>query len=333
MVRGHPDFKFSAYVQTLAADNIVLDKLTVGATYPNRRWLKNDGGIPNLFTSALADPAICKRFARGSRGYLIMIYIFCKNEDTVDHTVYVKLGPIIGTWVQEYEKTIGFGFEGWLMFTYEDLKHAPYEYDSCFIQVWSDSELVKFGYDEEEPWDSYQLEAGAWSAQRRRYVIRLFLSLNVGDLPVSGTMNVVEIPSSSLGAVPITSGTVSPRSSLVMIDYERAGFIELLILTANHYLMGFQILIDGAYLIIPYIEVDEVIDYKLLEFDRWKAQIADVGVGNGIILTKYDTTNNYYCFIINRRYPVRKKLKIVAFNRDTVASHDVNCQVHMGLLC
>jgi len=231
MARGHPDFKFSAYVQTLAADNIVLDKLTVGAITETKRTLQNAGPVYG-FTSATGSARHGKFFPRQARGWLTGVGAWCENTSDKDETLTFWFSPLPGMGALVSESlTVPAGAKPGL---YTLATNRLWPYDSLFVWVVSSSTKLRYAYDKGEPTDAYHSgDSGlTWSRVDRRYHFYVGMAgQTCGDLPVSGIVNTIRIPSSSSI---LTSDVVSVDAgeTKTFLEVEGMGFTQFLCIYA-----------------------------------------------------------------------------------------------------
>jgi len=181
-------------IKTSGETNIVIDKLTQEAYTERRVVHANNAATPVGMAAALLTFPRGKWFPRGCRGQLGRVLIYCDNADTVDHILTVKAAPFPRAGVlAETELTVPAGATAdWRAATFA----IPWEYDSLFVWVKSDhTSYPRVGYDEETPHDTWitpnEIE---WGPEPQRLWVRLEMrGLTVGDLPVSGTIEVVNI--------------------------------------------------------------------------------------------------------------------------------------------
>jgi len=97
MPQDYPDFTFTTHVRTLAADNIIIDKLTVGAYTARVATLENHGDTPSWYAPT-GNNRRSKLFPRGTRGFIRNIDIYCRDKGTAGGKVYVELwvAPYVG---------------------------------------------------------------------------------------------------------------------------------------------------------------------------------------------------------------------------------------------
>jgi len=193
MVRGHPDFKFSTYVQTLAADNLVLDLITAKAFTPITRSLENEGPVVS-WTAATGAERHGKYFPRGARGFIEAVGVRCRDTGTAGGklTFYFSPTPGIGS-LFSAEVTVPPGAD-------EAVRignvRRIWHYDSLFVYALSSSPEIQYAYDVDKPRDAFQSEDSGitWFYYPRRFHFRISMhGQTCGDLPVSGTINTIPV--------------------------------------------------------------------------------------------------------------------------------------------
>jgi hypothetical protein len=198
-------------IQTSGGANIVIDKLSQDAYTEDRRTLSNNGATPTMSTTN----SLYKRgkfFPRGCRGFINTVEIYCDNADSVSHTFTVKLSPMPGMGpVATFTLSVAAGSSAaWRSITVGRF----WNYDSLFIWVSCDSDSYgRLGYDTGTPYDYYySTDEVNWIPASNRWWFRVNLTgETVGDLPVSGIVNTVNIPNTSTvlssSGVTVPSGT------------------------------------------------------------------------------------------------------------------------------
>jgi len=194
---GHPDWRFSVYVQTLGADNLIIDKLTIGAYTENRRTLQNNATETSDFEGISPTAHCAKFYPRGCRGAITKIHIYARNAYSYEVTAQIGFSPF--PTIAPY-KTVNVTIPGnygpdWL--TADCLINWPF--DSLFITV-SAEVVASLGYDEYAPYDAYYSTDGGetWTPQNRRYWIKVDMyAQTVGDVPVSGTITTIPVRTST----------------------------------------------------------------------------------------------------------------------------------------
>jgi len=184
-------------------------------------WNDNDivdGTVPDDFYTEVADKG--KFFPRGCRGMLEQLEIYCIRTGAgalrLRYSPHPCLGPI-------NEVTIIPGADwAWVASVIEEM----WNYDSLFIWVYTCPASVRWAYDAEQPQDGHESgDAGAtWAAMAIRPFIRVvYTGQTPGDVPVSGIVNTIEIP--SVASTYSTEEAVAvPHNVLTLIaDVEGAG--------------------------------------------------------------------------------------------------------------
>jgi len=200
------------------------------------------------------------------------------------------------------------GVEGWVSVAIRRF----WNYDSLFIYNKDPySTELQIGY-----WDTgeedgfYMYATERWYVDWQRSAYRMKVSaLSIGDIPVSGMVNSILVPSSSLesrsGSVLVPAG--SPAMLLDFYGQGRSCFIGL---WADYARMEFSILPDGQY--IYFIPHQPLSPYNIAVY------LGDLGHGIGIQLTRYDTTINQFGIMITAPFEFRYRFQIGATNPDTV---------------
>jgi hypothetical protein len=304
-------------IQTSGGANIVIDKLTQSAYTERQSVLANNGATPSMIGVNLTYKR-GKFFPRGCRGYIMTIEIYCNNADTVSHTFTIKLSPMPGMGpVATFTLPVAAGsIPAWRSVTVQRF----WNYDSLFIWVCSDSDSYGLlGYDNGAPYDFYSsTDEVSWSFSALRLWVRVSLSgETVGDLPVSGTVNAIEVPAFASGA---SSGVVSISALgyATLLAVSGSGVADFICLTGRYSDMRFDIFVDGQKLFLMPFDNQS---YSLV-LANWKTGYGSLGAGSGIVLAVWDTTNNWYSVHINVPIHFRRSLEIKCMNGDSSAPHD-----------
>jgi hypothetical protein len=198
-------------IQTSGGANIVIDKLTQGAYTERQSTLANNGATATMTLSNLTNRR-GKFFPRGCRGFICSIEIYCNNADTASHTFTIKVSPMPGMGpVATFTLSVAGGSgNAWRSAAVGRF----WNYDSLFIWVSSDSDVYGgLGYDAGEPYDFYNsTDEVSWTFGSYRFWFRVNMAgETVGDLPVSGTVNTIEVLNASTilesAGVTVPSGT------------------------------------------------------------------------------------------------------------------------------
>ena len=306
MTKGWPDFAFSTYVKTLEADNIIIDKLRTGAYTEERKTLSNRGAtaagyfLPHTYM-------IGKYFPRGCRGFIKNIVITARNTDSTSHDVNVYISPQPGMGkLVESTFTVPADTDP-TEFTVSINRY--WNYDSIFVWLYTDATSgVGIAYDAGEPYDAYHSSDGvAWTVYSRRYWIDIeYSGQTVGDLPVSGTLNTIEVPHSSSH---VESGSVSLAGlaeDVELVSINGAGYCDLIIFqvqaNTDSHNVGIKVECDGQTAL-------ESLMYVLNGF----------GCGNTtqpILLTQY-SENGYIVLMLTKKFEFIHKFRVLAYNSST----------------
>lgn len=160
-----------------------------------------------------------KFYPRGCRGMIEQIEIYCVRTAagtlTVRWSAHPGLGPV-------WERVITPGAD-WAWRT--NFINQMWNYDSLFIWISECDPDVSWGYDAVEPYDGHRYIAaqGRWAAEDTRPFIRaVYTGETPGDVPISGVVNTVKIP--SVGSEQ-ESGIVATADGVwaTLLEVERAG--------------------------------------------------------------------------------------------------------------
>jgi hypothetical protein len=251
-----------------------------------------------------------KFFPRGCRGLLDSVSILCDNLDSVSHTLTVKIAPQPG---MGPVLTYTLSLSGGSVAQFRDIAICKmWNYDSMFIWVSSDSDAYgRVGYDATAPFDAYDSTNEAdWGFQNKRYFFRaLIVGQTVGDLPVSGTVNTIEVPASTAASA---SGLINVLAgqTQTLINVSGAGSVEMLQLFFRdpNYIRWKIYCDDVLQLFAP-----ESQTYSLVP-NLWYLYHGGEGSGVGILFTKYNATDAYFSMQVNKRLMFRRSFRVDAVN-------------------
>lgn len=192
-----------------------------------RSTLWNHGLTPNE-TFVILDDRHGKFYPRGCRGFINDIEIWCKNDAGAPQTITVYIAPSIGmgyTYTEDITIPANAGW-AWRPAAFEIM----WNYDSLFIWIVNESANVHHGYDTGTPFDGWRSgdEGATWTPQNRRYWFRVVMEGETrGDVPVSGTINIIPIP--SVAATRLYTAPVQiPLAETTMYTLDGAGVTEIL---------------------------------------------------------------------------------------------------------
>ena len=185
-------------IKTSGGANIVIDKLTQTAYTERRSTISNDNGV----TTPTAPPSEAtgityrgKFFPRGCRGFIEELGIYCKRTGAGTLTLAYSLHPSMGE-IGSVDITPSADWD-WKT----GVVRRFWDYDRLFIWVKNCSVDVSWGYDsvaEKNDWFTSADMGVSWYKFENRLFIRAVMAgQTVSDIPVSGTLNTIEIPTVS----------------------------------------------------------------------------------------------------------------------------------------
>ena len=149
-----------------------------------------DGTVPGDISQAGTFEG--KFFTRGCRGKIEQLQLYCIGDGADSITLRYSPHPCIGPLGEVV--IIPAAAWAWQAFVIEEM----WNYDSLFIWVYACEGNVSWAFDAVEPFDGHESgDAGAtWADMAIRPFIRaVYTGETPGDVPVSGIVNVIDIPS------------------------------------------------------------------------------------------------------------------------------------------
>jgi len=287
-------------ISTSGGTNIIVDKLLQSAYTENRQTVGNPTGRPT--TGAAAGAVWGKFFPRGMRGFITTIYRYVKTTTTNAHTQTFVLkatpdGGVIKTCTESWASIV----DGW--YPLLGLSNFYWNYDSLFIGLVAGTANPVSMYDTTTPYDAYTSadDGVTWSTQDRRWYVDITsIGGTVGDIPISGTVNTVEIPTLSAQVV---SGwlSVANNTETVIATVYGAGTLISILFRAVHDDSECRIYVDGT-LIANWIP----------------SQINGFGFGAytiGVSLTKYAADAAENDIWITLPYKFRRSIEVRGFQQ------------------
>lgn len=199
----------------------VLGPRVVPATHERRTTVLNDSkqttGAPPANRSA-SDYG--KFFPRGMRGILqaIQLYALGNAVGTVD----VNISPYPGIAALYTTQITPPAAWGWVDAAF----NVMWNYDSMYVWVDECNVAVFWGYDTEKPPDGHRTTDGGVTFTgpvERSYIRAVMTGETAGDVPVSGTVNVIEIPSIASEVASGSGVAVAHDTWVVICTAEGAG--------------------------------------------------------------------------------------------------------------
>lgn len=214
-------------IKTSGGANIVIDKLTQTAYLEDRRTLSNNGESASWHYWTGNNRA-SKFFPRGARGFIEVIRVYCKDDGVAGGTITVYLSPQIGMgYVASATITVGAGVGAdWRFASFNRM----WNYDSMFIFIVCSSSDIKVAYDTVEYYDFFDSDdvGATWThGNSRLWISAVMKAMTVGDLPVSGTINTIEIPNESDERL-YTVDTLGDLTEKTIKEIDGAGHVEYL---------------------------------------------------------------------------------------------------------
>jgi len=160
-----------------------------------RRSLVSNNGITPTWRAGDAVTAWGKFFPRGMRGWLEEIAIYCQDTAAAGGNIIINLSPYPESGIL-YTRTLPVpvgGAPAWRGFNFR----LFWNYDSMYIWWYTVTVAVQYAYDTEQPFDGWRgrINTQAWQPENARPWVRALMAGETpGDVPVSGTLNVVPIP-------------------------------------------------------------------------------------------------------------------------------------------
>jgi hypothetical protein len=290
-------------IQTSGGANIVIDKLTQGAYTERQSTLANNGATATMASQCLYYKR-GKFFPRGCRGFIRSIEIYCDNAGSASHTFTIKISPMPGMGpIATFTLSVpAYSGAAWRAVTVGRF----WNYDSLFIWVSSDDDAYgRLGFDTDAPSDYYQsTDEVSWVPYGYRFWFRVNMAgETVGDLPVSGTVNTIAIPSVSaimkMGGVSIPVGV---ETSVVKVN--GCGECDMMICEVAAASYSHQ-----TYFFV-YCDGQHALTLSPIDLYLWGFTASSPGFS----LLKYTTNGDCY-FAVTKKLCFRRSLEVTAKNQ------------------
>jgi hypothetical protein len=292
-------------VQTSGGANIVIDKLTQAAYTERRSTLSNHGTYAGM-QGATGNQRNGKFFPRGCRGFIKQVAVKVTDVGSAGGTATIYFSPVVGMGpVFSVSMNIPGGGTAWRTASVNKV----WNYDSLFIFWVFNSADLQVNYSADLPnFDAYASTDGGvtWATEDRQYMVTVDLSgETVGDLPVSGTVNNIEVPAVATHAY-ANSTTIPAAGTVTLISIKGAGkHVYSHIYGSNEDDVYFRILCDG-------VEVDEI------SGDLFDGIITDKACP---LISLYSwTSGGAYQFLLSVPYSFRRSFEIQAGNLNSATS-------------
>jgi len=301
--RGYPDFAATA----------IINQLIQTAVQPRGRFTYQPYDETQI-TAYLTDTGRGVFIARGCRGMIGRIAMYLKNESTTAaRSITLLLTPVPnGGEIRTVTLTQAMNTTGWV--ESPDLR-LTWNYDSLAIIVKSIEPELRYAYYQTYDYglgglDDYPNTRG--STYHPLVWVR-FDALSVGDIPVSGTINAIMIPSvSSFGA----SGSVyiPAGETKTLIDISGAGQVEWTYLRAG--------MVRDTYIDVIW-EIDGVeTTWNLDLINSWSHHVENTPTD--VVATKIDDTALIYR--LQLRWKLKFRRSFILRMRNTHSTDTAGCE-------
>jgi len=289
-------------IKTSGGANIVIDKLMQWAVGPRDRWETNYADSPERYVQLNYPRGVI--FPRGMRGVIGRVRVWMQNTSGGDLTLNWSLRPAVGMGpIISGSTTIPNGTDGWvdLIDRYtQDVKSFYWAYDQLVVQLEAEGNLSVGN--NSGCFVSYVFFNNAYYLEAHLMIAVSIEASSVGDLPVTGTVNVIAIPhSSSQGSG--TSISVPAGTETVLRNVEGAGYCDFI---------DFQVAAATAsHSTVLRVYCDGVLAFELSPEDlsAWGAGASTPKVS----LLSY-ASGGYCNMLVTQRFEFRRQLSIRAYN-------------------
>ncbi|MHA1506342.1 MAG: hypothetical protein ACTSR0_04035 [Candidatus Asgardarchaeia archaeon] len=248
-------------------------------------------------------------FPHGCRGHLEKIRIYCRN--TSSSAISVDFGlkitpqsPPIYTITLNLDANAS---EGW----YEITVNKWWDYDSLAIeQLTQPAGFEKGNASGGSNNTFYSTDRITYIPIGWRLMFRAVIHTTVGDIPVSGTVNTINIPNTTSGSS-ASGADVPGGDTCTLLNLEGTGTLKYACFQTFFTGWYIRFYVDGK-LIRGHLA--ETTIYPLGEYD-----LQETNPSLGVRVLKWDTTGNEYVIEWNIPINFKKSLRIEAYNPDTSA--------------
>jgi len=177
-----------------------------------------DGTIPAHFYDQPVRRG--KFFTRGCRGLIEQLQLYCIGNGVDEITLRYSPHPGIGPFG---EVTIAPAAAwAWQDFDVEEM----WNYDSLFIWPYDRDNAVDWAYDEVQPYDGREANLAHqfwWDLEIRPFIRAVMTGETPGDVPVSGIVNTIEIPSIGTRISNLIAQAIPHNANVIAAGYHGAG--------------------------------------------------------------------------------------------------------------
>lgn len=294
----------------------VLGPRMVPATNERRTIVFNDpeitSGAPPSNRSA---DDYGKFFPRGMRGTLEEIRVYAQG-DGVD-TVYVNISPQPGLGYTYRTQITPPAAWGWVDAAF----NIMWNYDSLYVWFSDIEANVNWGYDEEKPYDGHLTADGGATftdVDERPFIRVVMTGETAGDVPISGIVNNIPIPSASSAVK--KAGMIVPFNVVTeVLIVEGAGYCDFIEFSAlarvNSHLTSLSVWCDGVRVFQS--------TFQALRYGGYHPGSSPVSV------MRYAESG--ICWMtITKRWEFRRELRLTAYN--FAVQQEVSANVYPNMM-
>jgi hypothetical protein len=235
-------------VATAGGTNIIVDKLVQGAYIEKDRTSEphsNNGVVPTMVETVTAGTYYGKFFPRGCRGFIYIIEYYTQKSTAGNVAITFGFSPYVGgpELFTVTETLPGNTPAAWRWI----IVCKPWNYDGLFMYI-KNNNYYAYDLAGTTTNDSYATTdyGETWTYQIYRAWFRAYIyGQTVGDIPVSGTVNNINIPNTGAVAFDMAGTTIPAGTTVYTKTFYGAGRLRYVVLAANHYFIAPVIQVDG----------------------------------------------------------------------------------------
>jgi len=240
---------------------------------------------------------------RGCRGYIYRVSPIVKNTSSADRNITIKLSiapgspPLVQTTI-----TVSASQTSYAIVNYTP--RIVWNYDSIYISVKADGDGVYLeGL-------SSKWGCGGFKNTTPQTILPnfelIFLAKPVGDIPVSGTVNTIQIPN-TVTSGGLTAYYIDPGDSKTL-KWEKVGRVQFM-------LMRFEGVVATNIFVAIYCDDELVWAGHLSEL--YEVLGSTICCGGKMRFQEYDDTNKNYTFILEDVFGFKRKFELRVENNDS----------------
>ena len=275
--------------------------------WERRSILSNNGKTP-AWTNRTGKNRFSKFFPRGCRGFIDTIDVYCYDAGVAGGTitVYISVQPSMGYTATANVVVPPGGAAAWRSANFDRM----WNYDSLFIFVVGSTADMKWAYDVAIPYDGYSSadDGATWIHENHRMWFRVVMKgETAGDVPVSGTINNIEIPNEGVSSGLVNLPAVAQGTT--QYDNERFGSGKIL------FVMYDPVGAGGRDNMCPRLMVDGVEKFPGMNYaaSDWYLRVKENS--KGLFFGAYVDADNFWTFIIKLDIPFRRSFKVGYYNK------------------